>query len=83
MMRPVEAVAWADAFDVDVKELPAVLNHEVARVDGVRTELAKLVREFAGAPDDEVRRGMFRAYSSLGAAESRVMAAAAAARRSA
>jgi hypothetical protein len=45
-MRPVEAVAWADAFDVDVKDLPAVLNHEVARVDGVRTELAKLAWSF-------------------------------------
>jgi hypothetical protein len=83
MMRPVEAVAWADAFDVDVRDLPSVLTHEAARVDGVRTELAKLVREFSGAPDEEVRRGMYRAYSTLGAAESRVMAAAADARRSA
>ena len=82
-MRPVEAVAWADAFDVDVRDLPSVLTHEAARVDGVRTELAKLVREFSGAPDDEVRRGMCRAYCCLGAAESRVMAAAADARRSA
>jgi hypothetical protein len=70
-MRPVEAVAWADAFDVDVRDLPSVLTHEAARVDGVRTELAKLVRELAGAPDDEVRRGVYRAYSSLGAAQSR------------
>jgi hypothetical protein len=82
-MRPIEAVRWADAFDVDVRDLPSVLTHEVARVDGVRTELAKLVREFAGAPDEEVRRGVFRAYSSLGAAQSRVMAAAADARRTA
>jgi hypothetical protein len=82
-MRPVEAVAWADAFDVDVDDLPWVLTHEAARVDGIRTELAKLVREFSGAPDDEVRRGIYRAYSCLGAAESLVMAAAADARRSA
>jgi hypothetical protein len=82
-MRPVEAVAWADAFDVDVEDLPAVLTHEVARVDGVRTELGKLVREFGNAPDDEVRRGVYRAYSALGAAQSRVMSVAADARRSA
>jgi hypothetical protein len=82
-MRPVEAVAWADAFDVDVEDLPAVLTHEVARVDGVRTELGKLVREFGNAPDDEVRRGVYRAYSALGAAQSRVMSIAADARRSA
>lgn len=82
-MRPVEAVAWADAFDVDVKDLPAVLTHEVARVDGVRTELGKLVREFGNAPDDEVRRGVYRAYSALGAAQSRVMSIAADAHRSA
>jgi hypothetical protein len=82
-MRPVEAVAWAEAFEVEVKDLPATLNHEVARVDGVRTELGKLVREFEDAPDDEIRRGVFRAYSALGAAQSRVMAVAADARRSA
>lgn len=82
-MRPVEAVAWADAFEVDVKDLPAVLTQEVARVDGVRTELGKLVREFGNAPDDEVRRGVYRAYSALGAAQSRVMSIAADARRSA
>lgn len=82
-MRPVEAVAWADAFDVDVRDLPAILTHEVARVDGVRTELGKLVREFGNAPDDEVRRGVYRAYSALGAAQSRVMAVASDARRSA
>ena len=57
-MRPVEAVAWADAFDVDVKDLPSVLTHEVARVDGVRDELAQLVREFLNSPDDEIRRGV-------------------------
>ena len=39
MMRPVEAVAWAKAFDVEVEDLPAVLSHEVARLDGVRTDL--------------------------------------------
>ena len=64
-MRPVEAVAWADAFDVDVKDLPSVLTHEVARVDGVRNELAQLVREFLNSPDDEIRRGVYRAYSAL------------------
>lgn len=82
-MRPVEAVAWADAFDVDVKDLPSVLTLEVARVDGVRNELAQLVREFVNAPDDEIRRGVYRAYSALGAAQSRVMAVASDARRSA
>jgi hypothetical protein len=76
-------VAWADAFDVEVKDLPGVLTQEVARVDGVRAELAKLVREFGNAPDDEVRRGVYRAYSALGAAQSRVMSVAADARRSA
>jgi hypothetical protein len=82
-MRPVEAVAWADAFDVEVNDLPSVLTHEVARVEGVRTELARLVREFSNVPDDEIGRGLYRAYSALSAAQSRVMAVAADARRSA
>jgi hypothetical protein len=60
-----------------------VLTHEVARLDGVRNELAKLVRELVNAPDEEVHRGVYRAYSALGAAQSRVMDAAADARRTA
>ena len=49
-MRPVEAVQWADAFDVEVKDLPAVLTLEVSRVDGLPHEMAKLDRELVNAP---------------------------------
>lgn len=82
-MRPVEAVAWAKAFDVEVEDLPAVLSHEVSRLDGVRTDLGQLVRDLGHAPDEEIQLGVFRAYSALGAAQSRMMAVAADARRSA
>ena len=82
-MRPVEAVAWADAFDVEVKDLPAVLRHEVSRVDGVRNELNMLLRELADTPDEELRRGVYRSCSALSAAQARLMAVESDARRSA
>jgi hypothetical protein len=82
-MRPVEAVAWADAFEVDVQDLPWVLRHEVSRVDWVRNELTRLLRELRGIPDEEVRRGVYRSCSALSAAQARLMAVEADTRRSA
>jgi hypothetical protein len=54
-----------------------------ALVVGVRAELVNLVREFSGAPDDEIQRGLHRAADSLGDVQLLVMAAALDARRSA
>lgn len=82
-MRPVEAVEWATALDVEVKDLPAVLRVEVARVDGVRTELTTVCRELADGPDPDLRAGLTRSLSALNAAQSRLMDVAADARRTA
>ena len=82
-MRSREAVEWAKAFDVDVRDLPAVLRLEVARVDGVRLELANVYRELADGPDSDIRAGLVRSLSALGAAQSRLMHVAADSRRSA
>jgi hypothetical protein len=82
-MRPVEAVEWAKAFDVEVTDLPAVLRVEVARVDGVRNELTTVYRELADGPDQDIRTGLWRSLSALGAAQARLMDVAADARRSA
>lgn len=82
-MRPVDAIEWAKAFDVEVKDLPAVLRVEVARVEGVRQELTNVYRELADGPDPDIRTGLWRSLSALGAAESRLMDVASDARRSA
>ncbi|KQZ90259.1 hypothetical protein ASD62_14125 [Phycicoccus sp. Root563] len=82
-MRPVEAVQWADALDVDVKDVPAVLGLEVSRMDGLRHEMAKLHQELADAPQQDFRATLWRSMSAWSAAQGQLMAIAADARRTA
>ncbi|WP_156400002.1 hypothetical protein [Phycicoccus sp. Soil748] len=82
-MRPVEAVQWADALDVDVRDVPAVLGLEVSRMDGMRHEMAKVQQELAEAPNRDIAVGIWRAVSAWSAAQGQLMAIAADARRTA
>lgn len=82
-MRQLEVEAWAKAFEVEVIDLPAVLGLEVARVDGVRNELTSLYRELGEVPDGDLRAGLWRSLSALGAAQNRLMHVASDVRRSA
>ena len=81
-MRPVEAVQWADALEVDVKDLPAVLGLEVSRMDGLGTRWPSCTRSWrrpaAGLPGDAVA-----VDSAWSAAQGQLMAVAADARRTA
>lgn len=82
-MRPVEAVQWADALEVEVRDLPSVLGLEVSRMDGLRHEMAKLHQELADAPQQDFRATLWRAVSAWSAAQGQLMAVAADARRTA
>lgn len=82
-MRPVDALQWADALDVDVKDVPSVLGLEVSRMDGVRHEMAKLHQELGDAPEQDFRATLWRSLSAWSAAQGQLMAIAADARRTA
>ena len=82
-MRPVEAVEWAKAFDVEVKDLPATLGSQVRRLNGIRDDLAKAYTDLVESPDHAIGEGVWRSLSALNASQSLLMYVAADARRSA
>ena len=82
-MRPTDAVAWSEAMDCDVRDVPFVLVSQLRRLEDIRTDLLGAYKSLAEAPDQDLTQSLWRSVSALGAAAARVHDAAASAQRTA